>query len=92
MCGLAERALLILYLVHIDSRILIGSVSRSTLKALLDEHMKGVYEHAQQIQEHSDQVIFHRSTVEEDEDQLEIVCRWGKCTLGGGGGGGGGGS
>lgn len=56
-----------------ESRILIGSVSRLTLKALLDEHMKGVYEHAQQIREHTrDHVVFHKSTQEEEEDQLEI--------------------
>ena len=37
---------------HIDSRILIGSVSRHYLKTMLDEQLKGVYEHAQQILEH----------------------------------------
>lgn len=58
----------------VESRILIGSVSRLTLKALLDEHMKGVYEHAQQIRDQvRDQVIFHRSQDDEDDDQLEIV-------------------
>lgn len=35
-----------------DSRILIGSVSRHYLKTMLDEQLKGVYEHAQQILEH----------------------------------------
>lgn len=54
----------------LESRILIGSVSRGTLKGLLDEHMKGVYEHAQQIR---DQVIYHKSTQEEDGDQVELV-------------------
>ena len=38
---------------------------------MLDVHMKGVYEHAHQIKEQ--QVIYHKSTQEEEEDQLEIV-------------------
>jgi len=36
-----------------DSRILIGSLSRHTLNSMLDEHLKGVYKHAQQIRERS---------------------------------------
>ena len=62
---------------HVESRILIGSVSRVTLKELLDEHMKGVYEHAQQIREQvRDQVIFHKNQDSDDEDNLEIVSAW----------------
>ena len=56
-----------------ESRILIGSVSRMTLKAMLDEHMKGVYDHAQQIRDLRDQVVYHKSPEDGEEDQLEIV-------------------
>ena len=34
-----------------DSRILIGSVSRLTLQDMLEERLKGVQKHAQQIKE-----------------------------------------
>lgn len=37
--------------VLVDSRILIGSVSRHNLAALLEDHMKGLYKHAQVIRE-----------------------------------------
>ena len=55
---------------YIDSRILIGSVSRHTLKAMQDEHLKGLFEHAQQIR---DQVIYHKSADGSNEDTLELV-------------------
>ena len=48
-------------------------MSRATLKILLDEHVKGVYDHAQQIRDQRDQVIYHRGTEDEDDDHLEIV-------------------
>jgi chloride channel 2 len=35
-----------------DSRILIGSVSRHNLAALLEDHMKGLYKHVRQIRTH----------------------------------------
>ncbi len=56
-------------LSNLESRILLGSVSRETLKNLLDDHMKGVYEHAHQIREQ--QVIFHKNTEEEENEEEE---------------------
>ena len=61
----------------LESRILIGSVSRATLKEVLDDHMKGVAEHAQVLRERDQReqatVIFHKTQDEEDDDQIEIV-------------------
>lgn len=62
--------------IFLESRILIGSVSRVILRELLETHMKGVAEHAQQIRERDQreqsQVIFHKNN-QDDDDQIEIV-------------------
>ena len=46
-----------------DSRILIGSLSRHNLKAMLDDHMKGVHKHAQQIRDQSQLYVRHYQLV-----------------------------
>ena len=47
----------------LDSRILIGSLSRHNLKAMLDDHMKGVHKHAQQIRDQSQLYVRHYQLV-----------------------------
>ena len=46
-----------------DSRILIASLSRHNLKAMLDDHMKGVHKHAQQIRDQAQLYVRHYQLV-----------------------------